>query len=78
MATNFDEFMRVTGEGDRKQFTGFDFHKSAQFRVLERDRFGHVAKVMFQLNPQSLKGRKVYFIGFKDGKIRVLKSFRFG
>jgi hypothetical protein len=80
MPTSLEEFILLMQEadkgGDGRWINGFG--QIYKFKILKRDKFGNVEKVMFQLNPQSLKGRKVYFIGFKDGKIRVLKSFRFG
>jgi hypothetical protein len=72
MQSNLEEFIRVVGEEHVKQVTGFN--TNVQFKILKRDKFGNVEKVMFKLNPQFLKGRKVYFIGFKDGQVGVLRS----
>jgi hypothetical protein len=72
MATNFDEFIRVTGEKEKGQLSGFNT-QNVRFEVLKRDKFGHVEKVKFHLDPQFLKGRKVYFIGLKNARVGVLR-----
>jgi hypothetical protein len=80
METNLDEFMRITGEDVRQKdgqwITGFN--RNYQFKILSRDKFGNIEKVCFKLNPQFLKGKKVYLVGFKEGKIKILKSFYAG
>jgi len=77
MQTSLEKAIRVVGEDSRmpdsKWLTGAGSGEY-QFKILERDGFGQVAKVIFKLNRQYLKGKQVYFIGIKDSKIRVLRK----
>jgi hypothetical protein len=77
MQTGLETFIRVTQENPQSR-TGqwVQVNEDYRFKIMARDKFGNVEKAMFRLNPESLKARKVYFIGFKDGKAKVLKYFQ--
>ena len=78
METGPEEFIRLpVGEYRQKDGKWITFlNSNTRFKVLERDEFGNVKKVMFRLNPSFLKGKKIYFVGVKDGKISILRSMR--
>lgn len=75
MQTTLEDFIRVQGQESVKfdqQWTPYVLG-GTQFKILERDEFGNAAKVMYRLDPEIVRGRKVYFVGFKEGRMRVLK-----
>ena len=77
LETDLERFIRVSGEVSRQQDSRWieNPYGKFQFNILERDKFGQVQKVIFRLNPEFLKAKMVYLLGFKDGKIKVLHSF---
>lgn len=75
MDTSLEEYIRVM-EGNGSEPIGEWVNTGyGRFKILGRDRFGNVRRVIFSLNPQTASGKKSYIVGFKDGAVRILNSY---
>lgn len=78
MQTGLDEAIRVVGEDNQTAVSQWVMDKTAgyQFKILQKDTMGEVAKVIFKLDRQLLAAKLVYIIGFKDGRVKPLRVIK--
>ncbi|MBU1726284.1 MAG: glycosyltransferase family 39 protein, partial [Candidatus Omnitrophica bacterium] len=77
MDTTLDESIRVPGESAGNKDSGWVWRDNGKYRfkILGRDNFGHVNKAKFELDRQYTRGKRIYLIGVKAGKVKVLRSY---
>ena len=78
LESNLDEYIRVptgrTGVSD----SGWQMNAEgkAEFKILGRNKYGEVEVVAFRIFPETIKGKTVYIIGYKDGKVGLIRKYR--
>jgi len=78
IASSSEEFIRVVGDNLSEPDGKWLRHPRAptEFKILKRDKFGHVTRATFRIDPAAIKAGKAYLVGFKEGRLQVLESFK--
>jgi len=78
LESNLDEYIRVPAGAANVRDAGWQMNAEGklEFKVLGRNKYGEIDVVAFRMFPETIKGRTVYIIGYKDGRVGLIRRYR--
>jgi hypothetical protein len=78
LESNIDEYIRVPGisSGSDDRAWKKNSEGKGEYKVIGKNRFGEAEVVAFRFFPETIKGKEVYIVSPKEGRLRVVKKYR--